>query len=125
MTWRPAVLLVAPTAATAISLWSLLAHACEPTLVRSFRDARRELDRDPSVLVSEVRLGEYNGLHLALRAHAKGIPVILLGEPDPVLERDARQLGAIYLPSETEPERLLALIESTTAAAAVTARPVA
>ena len=51
----------------------------------------------PSVLIAEVRLGDYNGLHLALRAKAGSIPALVLGNPDPVLEREAERLGVVYL----------------------------
>ena len=112
MSWKPMVLVVTPTPNKAAMLFAWLTDAgvC-PIVVGSYLEARRHLDSgDPALLVSEVRLGEYNGLHLALRAHGRGIPVLLLGHPDVVLEREAKDLGAEYLTGPLEPQRLLALV---------------
>jgi len=60
-----------------------------------------------------VRLGEYNGLHLALRGQSHGVPAIVIGEPDPVLERDAQKLGAVYVrQAELVREHFLALLST-------------
>lgn len=98
MSWTPRILVVAPTPSVAGSVFAWLTDAgCAVTVVDTFAAAKRHLESDPCLLISEVRLGDYNGLHLALRGQARGIPSILLGQPDPVLERDAQQIGAIYL----------------------------
>ena len=113
MTLRPSVLLVAPTIELAATLSGWLTDAgFDPTVVASFLAAKPHLERGPSLLISEVRLGTYNGLHLALRAQAHDIPAIVLGEPDPVLERDARQLGAVYLRHDLDRWHFLSTIES-------------
>jgi DNA-binding response OmpR family regulator len=92
------VLLVAPTPELAAALVAWLAEkAFSTTHVTSFGMAKDRLMERPSLLIAEVRLGEYNGLHLAIHAHALGIPTIVIGEPDAVLQRDAEQLGAVYL----------------------------
>jgi hypothetical protein len=51
------------------------------------------------VLVSEVQLGEYNGLHLAIigRERRPALVAIVLGPSDAVLAREAEQHGAVYL----------------------------
>jgi DNA-binding NtrC family response regulator len=117
MTLRPSVLLVAPTPGVAATLFTWLTDAgCELTVVGSFTAAKQQLERAHALLISEVRLGEYNGLHLALRAQAHDIPAILIGDPDPVLQRDANQLGAVYLTRDLDRDRLLAIIEPITAA---------
>ena len=50
----------------------------------------------PDVLVTGVRLGAYNGLHLLVRgvANRPDLPVLIMGPQDPVVEREARELGA-------------------------------
>jgi DNA-binding response OmpR family regulator len=53
----------------------------------------------PQALVSTVRLGDYNGLHLAIVARMKHgpVPTILIGEADHLLEQDAANAGAHYM----------------------------
>jgi len=66
----------------------------------NFEDARRELPTlDPDVLISDVRLGEFNGLHLVIvgRARRANMVAIVVGAPDPVLARETERLGATYL----------------------------
>ena len=111
MTLRPTVLLVAPTPTVATTFYTWLTDAgYDLTVVGSFAAAKRHLELVPSVLIAEVRLGEYNGLHLALRAQAQDIPAIVLGEPDPVLQREAQQLGAVYLTPDVAREQLLSVV---------------
>ena len=108
MSYRPTVLLVAPTPAVMTTMFSWLTDAGYVVRVaETFTTAKRSLEENPCLLVSEIRLGDYNGLHLALRAQARGVPAILLGEPDAVLEREAAQFGAIYLHPRVEASRLL------------------
>jgi DNA-binding response OmpR family regulator len=90
---------------------------CDVAVVSTFAAARNHLESDPALLVSEVRLAEHNGLHLALRARHRDIPAVILGTSDPVLERDAKELGAVYLTSEVTRQRLLAIIAPVIAAA--------
>lgn len=111
------MLVVAPTPTVAATAFAWLTDAgCGVTVVDSFAVAKRHLDSDPCLLISEIRLGDYNGLHLALRAQARGIASVLLGQPDPVLERDAQQIGAIYL-YELDAQRIAALVKPLAAAA--------
>ena len=66
----------------------------------SFHEARQELEHSPpQVLISDIRLGAFNGLHLALLArHARVAETILLDDKfDSVLESDARRFYALYL----------------------------
>src|SRR5688572_27816620 len=121
MTWKPSVLVVAPTPSIATTVFAWLTDAgCVPFVVSSFAAAKQHLEEKPCFLISEVRLGEYNGLHLALRAQAHGVPVVLLGEPDHVLQREAAQLGAVYLPRELDAQQLLSVVHPIVEGAAVT-----
>jgi hypothetical protein len=72
-----------------------------------------QLRAHPHLVISQVRLGAYNGLHVALRALCQGIPAVVIGTPDAVLERDAEQLGATFVKSgELERDRLIALVHA-------------
>ncbi|HXD21316.1 MAG TPA: hypothetical protein VN654_30120 [Vicinamibacterales bacterium] len=78
-----------------------------------FGSAKKELDRQPpDLLIAQVRLGAFNGLHLAIRAKGHGLPTqtILIGEPDAVLENEARQQDARYLTLPVDEETLAATV---------------
>jgi hypothetical protein len=95
----------------------LIDAGCAPVIAASFAAAKQQLEDHPSLLVTEVRLGEYNGLHLALRAQFRGVPAVLIGEPDSVLQREAAQLGAVYLAGAIGGQALLSAIQPTLDAA--------
>jgi DNA-binding response OmpR family regulator len=80
----------------------------------SFPEARRMADEEgPDLLVIDVRLGAYNGMHLLVRERATHPerPVILTtGYPDPLIEAEARSYGAEFLPKPYHPSELLNLI---------------
>jgi DNA-binding response OmpR family regulator len=66
-----------------------------------FPDARQVLaaGTSPDVLITDVRLGPYNGLHLVAIArveHPRTLGIVI-GQADPVLEAEARGLAARYL----------------------------
>jgi CheY-like chemotaxis protein len=68
--------------------------------VATFHDAKSRIDaRCPDLLVTDLKLGEYNGLHLVVRGKARNpaMRAIILAEPDPVLEKDAEREGAVYM----------------------------
>ena len=92
------VLVVAQDTRLAMTLVSLLRESgCEPAVTTSYSAGRDQLDLRPAFVIAEVRLGAYNGLHLALKARAKGIPAAVFGDANPTTEREARQVGAAYL----------------------------
>jgi DNA-binding NtrC family response regulator len=65
-----------------------------------FATARAALEQQPpDLLISEVKLGAYNGLHLAIVAHVRqgATRSIIIGPPDPVMEREAHRQHAVYL----------------------------
>ena len=83
-----------------------------------FEDARRRIldENGPLVLVVDVRLEGYNGIHLAILARQlrpDSRIVVLTGWDDPVLRREARACGAAYLCKPLDAEKLLAAIEAT------------
>lgn len=66
----------------------------------------------PDLLLTDIRLGAYNGLQLGIfaRDHHPGLPVIVLtGYEDPTLRDEALKSGAQYL---VKPVTRSALIES-------------
>ena len=92
------VLLVAANPHVAATVLPSLASAgCRVVVVGSFAEAKLRLAEHPSLLITDLRLGDYNGLHLAIHARAANIPAIVIGPPDVVLRRDAAQVGASYL----------------------------
>lgn len=70
-------------------------------LASSFEDAKQLLSSEPPVvLVTAIRLGPFNGLHLVLRGRADrpGMGACVIDASwDPTLEADARRYGAAYL----------------------------
>ena len=113
MTRSPNVLLVAPTPRIAATVSIGLVEAgMRVTLVTSFQAARQALESSPDLLISELRLGEYNGLHLALRAHSRGIRAIVLGTNDRVTQHEAQTLGADYLLDDCDSAQLCAAVRA-------------
>jgi len=69
--------------------------------VRSFPDAKALLDSSaPDLLIADVRLGEYNGLQLAIfgREDHPNLPVIVTNTTDDrIVEADATRYGATFI----------------------------
>jgi len=84
------------------------------TATDGFANAHARLvRRPPAVLVAEIRLGYYNGLHLAHIAHwmrRQMILVVTSRYRDPVLTRDAEALGATFVQKPLTPGGLLAAL---------------
>ena len=68
--------------------------------VRNFETARSYLERwRPAALVTDVRLGAYNGLHLVILAKQRSPDLevfVYSGHPDPHLRAEAESYGAIF-----------------------------
>lgn len=78
----------------------------------------------PDVLITDIRLGEYNGLQLLI--NAPSVPAIVIsGFDDPVLRLDAEQMGATYLTKPVRPAAVLEFLsgQTTTCQDALTNRP--
>ena len=88
-----------PQLVRALAAW-LADSGCEYVLASSYAAAKRQLAAGPDVVITEVKLAEYNGLHLALRGQAAGIPTIVLGPEDQGFEREAEQVGALYIAAD-------------------------
>lgn len=80
-----------------------------------FTDAKAYLaGQRPDLMITDVRLGAYNGLQLALYARARhpGMPVIVLtGFEDPTLREEAERSGAVFLIKPLRRDELLETME--------------
>lgn len=95
-----------------IAQW-LRADGYPVTVVSTFTAARAELSANPALVITEVKLGEFNGLHLAIKAGTQQIPVLVVGESDPFFEKEAQRFGAQYLSiDDLTRERLVAHADS-------------
>jgi DNA-binding NtrC family response regulator len=81
-----------------------------------FADAKALLSTTrPDLLLTDIRLGAYNGLQLAIFAQSRhpGIPIVVLtGYEDPTLRKEARDSGATFLVKPVRREELLRTIAS-------------
>ena len=77
-----------------------------------FNEAVRTLaDYSPDLMIAELRLGAFNGLHLVIRskiAHPALRTIVVDRNHDPVLQLDAEGLGALYLVEPVPDSDLLA-----------------
>jgi two-component system response regulator RegA len=77
----------------------------------SFESARWRLRAvPPDLLVTDVRLGDYNGIHLVIRGRSQdqGLPAIVTDVAvDRVLEADAATYGAVYMARPQDPHQLV------------------
>ena len=95
-------------------LTEILQDAGYDTLTCSrFQDAKALLATTrPALLLTDIRLGAFNGLQLAFfaRDHHPGLPVVVLtGYEDPTLREEARRSGAEFL---VKPLTRAALVEA-------------
>jgi CheY-like chemotaxis protein len=93
----------------------LAADGYDPVAVGEFNQARHELDaHSPDLLVADVKLDAYNGLHLAIWGRGKGLSTrsILIGEPDLVLQKEAERERAAYLTPPLEQKTFLSAVAS-------------
>jgi DNA-binding NtrC family response regulator len=111
---HPELLIVSASPALAENLIRWVVPAgYRPSVATTFQSANRQLRTNPQVVITQLRLQEYNGLHLALRARQAGIPAVVVGDADAVLERDAEQLGATFVKcDELECGRVLEILQS-------------
>jgi DNA-binding response OmpR family regulator len=74
---------------------------------------RRLAEDDFDALITDVRLGAYNGLHLIALASPSMIKIALSAFPDPVIRRDAEQAGAQFVVKPTDCAAVSALLPRT------------
>lgn len=78
----------------------------------TFGEGRQALrEAAPDLIIADVRLGSFNGLQL-LAMEPQRIPsIIVTGFDDPVIESDAKRLGAAFLVKPVLPSLLLSLVD--------------
>ena len=99
--WPFSALVVEPNDADVVLIESSLTSAgFTVRATDNFKDAATLLiEAPPSMLVTEIRLGAYNGLQLAYRAKSMRPPMTIVltsAYRDPVLERDVERIGATF-----------------------------
>jgi DNA-binding response OmpR family regulator len=95
------ILVVAMRSDTSPAIGLLKDSGHEVVFAPGFEPAIRRLDQiAPDLLITDVRLGGFNGLHLVIRSQTtrpKMRSILLDRVHDPVVARDAQRYGAIYL----------------------------
>jgi len=94
-------------------LTELQRAGCSVVTAMSFREARDVLTGySPDVLVTNLRLGEYNGIHLAIlmRQKRNPVPTIVIGEPDSLLEAEAERAAAEFMPAPVDLAELVTFV---------------
>ncbi|MGH9345654.1 MAG: response regulator [Vicinamibacterales bacterium] len=118
---KPRILVVDDAPSVRRMLQELLTEAgFEVMSAATFDEGRHLADSgDPDLMLIDIRLGDYNGLQLAVRERVNhpGRPVIVMtGHADPVLEAEARRHGAEFVEKPLQPSRLIELIRRLTPA---------
>jgi DNA-binding response OmpR family regulator len=84
--------------------------------VSSFGAAKNLLHSvSPDLLITEIRLAEFNGLRLAAwaRLHNPSLPIIITdASPDPVLKGEAERLGATFVVNPLANPNFLGLVKA-------------
>ena len=110
----PALVVEPEEADRALVVSTLRSAGLIVTAVEGFASARLRLVRwRPTVLVTEIRLGDHNGLHLAHIAswmRRQMILIVTSSYRDLVLTRDAEALGATFIQKPFTPAGLLATL---------------
>lgn len=107
-------LIVEPVLADAMfSVDAVTSLGFHVTVADNFHDALERLRIPPALLIADIRLGEYNGLHLVLRGKAVKrdlAAIVTSGVADSVLQSEAEQLGATFVLKPTSTEEFRAAI---------------
>ena len=118
------ILIVDDTVATLGALAELLSSAgFSVATAADFEEAKRKIEEEqPDLLIVDIRLGPYNGLHLVVRerlAHPDRPVIMTTGFPDALLEAEARRYGAEFLEKPIRSADLIALVKKLLADRAV------
>ena len=119
------VLIVEPDAALRLTFGDVLSRAGYDVVeARTFQEARRIIKDypPPGILVTEIRLAGFNGLHLII-ANMKPIPSVVISSADPVLQAEALRYGALYLVKPVSHAELLVAVERQLATAGTIVAP--
>lgn len=110
----PSALVVEPSAADAVWIALMLTElGFSVSVSDTFQDARTQLTARPALLITELRLGEYNGLHLVLRGKSSQpelAAIVTSRIDDPLLYVEAEHLGATYVLKTVGPQEFRAAV---------------
>jgi ActR/RegA family two-component response regulator len=110
---RPQPVLLVSVDASTDRLTALTDAGFRVVPVRGFLDARQVLGEvEPEAIVTDVQLGDYNGLHLVAIAQVEHPKTMCLvtGPRDPALQTEAYHLGARYLVEPVTADRVTAVL---------------
>jgi len=103
---------------TALSRY-LADHGFQVLSTTVFEDAKQQIAAlHPDIVITDVRLGAYNGLQLAIMARdvrPDAQVVVFSGFDDPVLKEEARRIGATYLDKPVSGRTLVEVLQPPTA----------
>jgi len=110
----PTALVVEPALAEALSLRSSLSElGFQVSISDNFNDAKARLHPSIALLVTELRLNEYNGLHLVFRAKSarrEMAAIIRTQISDPLLQLEAERMGATFVLKTAGPAEFRAAV---------------
>jgi DNA-binding NtrC family response regulator len=81
--------------------------------VSSYEEGRQELAMMPDLLITDVRLGVYNGLQLLMRGrmvNPRLQAIVITGYADQIVRREAVYLQAEHLEKPVDADRLLQVV---------------
>jgi two-component system response regulator RegA len=95
------IVLVDDDPAVAAAFRAMLeSHGIDVTTWSSFESAKQHIEQHPpDVLITDVRLGAFNGLQLAIIVKARrpnARVLVISGFDDPVLRAEAHRVGAVF-----------------------------
>jgi DNA-binding response OmpR family regulator len=107
------ILIVEDDDATRTGYRELLSLAGHEVLAAATYEAGRRAaaDEHPDLVLTDLRLGGYNGLQLLFLSPEPCPTIIVTGFHDAVLEAEAHRAGAAYLVKPVSPSTLVALVE--------------
>ena len=95
------------------------------TGVSSYEEGRQELATMPDLLITDVRLGVYNGLQLLMRGRMVNSQlqgIVITGYADSIVRREAVYLQAEHLEKPVDADRLLQVVSNALRAPAAALR---
>jgi DNA-binding NtrC family response regulator len=114
----PTALVIEPILPHLLAVLSTLSSmGFDTTVAETFQDARAALStHPPTLLVTGIKLREYNGLHLVLRGMTSwpDLAAIVTSEaPDSLLQEETERLGATFVVMPAPQMELVAAVSRT------------
>ena len=114
----PSLLIVDDDLAVLEALSRYLAdHGFNVVSTSVFEEAKQHIATvRPDIVITDVRLGAFNGLQLAILARdlrPDARVVVFSGFDDPVLKEEARRIGAVYLVKPVSGRTIVQELKST------------